>query len=76
MAPHINKFCYASESCIPIVSMQTMLQRIYRPPSSLNGAVPAAAVSSVDYHCSWLAYRDTANNGYAARDQVWRTHCM
>lgn len=30
-APHINKFCFASESCIPIVPLAEVLQRLYSP---------------------------------------------
>lgn len=30
-APHINKFCFASESCIPIVPLAEVLQRLYAP---------------------------------------------
>jgi hypothetical protein len=70
VAPHINKFCFASESCIPIVPLRTALRRIYSPYSPLRNPPTSTTPEQADYHSSWVAYINTANNGYAARDQV------
>lgn len=63
-APEINKFCFASESCIPIRSVQATLQTLYAPASEVG------TLSDLDYNSSWLSYSHTPNNGYAKQLQV------
>lgn len=78
-APHINKFCFASESCIPIRSLDTTLQCLYAGhnasgTSTDDGSASAyrtnSAVQVYDFDSSWLCYTDVPNNGYAQQLQV------
>ncbi len=63
-APHINKFCFASESCIPIRSLPDTLDLLYSSNYKSNGNAESGCNSS------WLNYSDIPNNGYAKQLQV------
>ena len=60
-APHINKFCFASESCIPIRSLSDTLDILYSTNVEDNNNTNSG---------SWLNYSDIPNNGYAKQLQV------
>lgn len=54
-APHINKFAFLSESCIPLLPLQETLNAVY---------------SGECAEVSWLGQlRDSPNNGYAKQQQ-------
>lgn len=63
-APHINKFCFASESCIPIRSLSDTLDFLYSGNVEGNSNIDGGSISS------WLNYSDIPNNGYAKQLQV------
>ena len=63
-APHINKFCFASESCIPIRSLSDTLDILYSANVDGNSNIDDGSNSS------WLNYSDIPNNGYAKQLQV------
>eukprot|EP01032_Pedospumella_encystans_P010025 gene10025-11750_t len=62
-APHINKFCFASESCIPIRSLVDTLDILY------SANVDCLNNTDGGSNSSWLNYSDIPNNGYAKQLQ-------
>lgn len=57
-SPHINKFVFASESCLPIESFDSTITSIY----GANGS---------DWSSSWVNWHDKSQcNGYSVGPQV------
>ena len=76
-ACHSSHFCYASESCVPIVPLETALAEIgISVPGAAHTAAEAGAGAGAGAGASaplprpvrqqsWLNYSPKANNGYA-----------
>lgn len=83
LARHSSHFCFVSESCLPIVSLDTALERIGIIPSQAKPGHQSEAVMDssgeqaiglpVQKHVvpeqSWLFYSPKATNGYAQQYQ-------
>lgn len=68
LAPEVNKFCFASESCIPIAPLDVVLQRLYSTAGHIQ--TPLAGRGGIDINSSWIDYQSSPNNGYATGKQV------
>ena len=65
------KFCFASETCIPVMSLSEMLAMIYLDSVwEINGGDQPMSVTR-DLARSWVSYGCKPTNGYAKQGQVF-----
>jgi len=67
--PTIQKFVFASESCIPIVPLYTALQSIYSHHITATSDVDLNIDPTLAIHTSWIMSTNIPNNGYAKQLQ-------
>jgi hypothetical protein len=60
-APELNKFIFASESCLPIVPLDECMERFYEENNHNN--------HKTNKNSSWMAAKNKANNGFAQQKQ-------